>query len=145
MSLFPRVRTRVRTWVRTWVRTRDRTSARTWVRTSVRRWLRRIPATVVLLAVVVRDLVAANLKVATEIVPPGFQMHPGIVRVPTRTRTPMEATILANLITMTPGTLTLEVDPETYDLYVHSLYLDDVEEFRAHIARTEDRLLEVMR
>lgn len=108
-------------------------------------WARRIPAAVVLLVVLVRDLVAANLRVAIEIVTPGYQMHPGIVRVPTRTRTPMEATILANLITMTPGTLTLEVDPETFDLYVHNLYLDDVDDFRADIARTEDRLLKVMR
>lgn len=111
----------------------------------LRSWARRLPAAIVLLVVLVRDLVAANLRVAIEIITPGFQMHPGIVRVPTRTRTPMEATILANLITMTPGTLTLEVDPETFDLYVHTLYLDDVEEFRAGIARTEDRLLKAMR
>jgi multicomponent Na+:H+ antiporter subunit E len=54
-------------------------------------------------------------------------------------------TVLANVITMTPGTLTLEVDPETYDLYVHGLYVDSVEDFRAQIARIERRLLKAMR
>ena len=108
-------------------------------------WARRLPASIVFLVALVRDLIVANVRVAIEIVTPGYQMRPGIVRVPTRTRTPMEATILANLITMTPGTLTLEVDPDTFDLYVHGLYIDDIDAFRADIARTEDRLLKVMR
>jgi multicomponent Na+:H+ antiporter subunit E len=110
-----------------------------------RSWLHRIPATIVFVLTVVWQLGVANVRVALEIVTPGYQMRPGIVRVPTRTRTPMEATMLANLITMTPGTLTLEVDPDTFDLYVHALHLDDVDAFRAEIARTEDRLLKVMR
>ena len=112
---------------------------------SILRWLRRLPHAVVFLAVLVVDLVVANVRVAIEVVTPGYQMHAAIVRVPTRTRTPLEATILANLITMTPGTLTLEVDPDTFDLYVHGLYVDDLDDFRAAIARTEDRLLKVMR
>jgi multicomponent Na+:H+ antiporter subunit E len=110
-----------------------------------RSWLRRLPATIVFVLTVVWRLGVANMRVALEIVTPGYQMRPGIVRVPTRTRTPLEATILANLITMTPGTLTLEVDPDTFDLYVHTLYLEDVDAFRAGIARTEDLLLKVMR
>jgi multicomponent Na+:H+ antiporter subunit E len=109
------------------------------------RFLRRLPHVLVFLATFAIDIVVANLRVAFEVITPGYAMRVAIVRVPTATRTPLEVTVLANVITMTPGTLTLEVDPETYDLYVHGLYVDSVEDFRAQIARIERRLLKAMR
>lgn len=91
------------------------------------------------------ELVVANARVAWEIVTPGLSLRPAIVRVPTRTRNAWERTLLANTITMTPGTLTLEVDETSGDLYVHCLYVNDRESFRAEIAKLEDVLLEAMR
>lgn len=97
------------------------------------------------LLVFLRELIIANARVAWEVMTPGLSLHPAIVRVPTRTRNPWERTLLANTITMTPGTLTLEVDEITGDLYVHSLYVDDRETFRERIGVLEDVLLEAMR
>ena len=97
------------------------------------------------LLVFLRELLIANARVAWEVVTPGLTLQPAIIRVPTRTRTAWERTMLANTITMTPGTLTLEVDEISGDLYVHSLYVDDRESFRASIKVLEDVILGAMR
>jgi multicomponent Na+:H+ antiporter subunit E len=97
------------------------------------------------LLVFLRELIRANARVAWEVMTPGLTLRPAIVKVPTRTRNQWERMALANTITMTPGTLTLEVDELSGDLYVHSLYVDDRETFRAQIQVLEDVLLEAMR
>ena len=97
------------------------------------------------LIVFARELIIANARVAWEVVTPGIRLRPAIIRVPTRTRNPWERMVLANTITMTPGTLTLEVDEISGDLYVHSLYVDDRDSFRASIKVLEDVILGAMR
>jgi multicomponent Na+:H+ antiporter subunit E len=91
------------------------------------------------------ELVKANVRVAYEVLTPGFTMQAGIIAVPTRTRSPLEAVLLANAISLTPGTLTLEVDEDTRVLYVHALYVSSRESFLEEIARLEDLLLDVTR
>jgi multicomponent Na+:H+ antiporter subunit E len=91
------------------------------------------------------ELTLSNVRVAWEALTPGFTMQAGIVRVHTRCRNRWELISLANTITMTPGTLTLEVDTDTNDLFVHSLYVTDRESFQAQISRLEDHLLKAMR
>ncbi len=109
------------------------------------RWLRRLPHALVFVVYFLAEITRANLRVTLAVITPRLDLRPGIVRVPTEARTPLEVTMLANAITMTPGTLTLEVDLETYDLYVHGLYVDSVEEFRAGLARTQRLLLKALR
>ena len=92
------------------------------------------------------EVVKANLQVAYEVVTPGNQMTPGIVAIPLDAKTDAEITMLANLITLTPGTLSLEVSADRRTLFVHALYIEDVERFKANIkSGLERRLLEVMR
>lgn len=65
---------------------------------------------------------------------------------PIEAKTDLEITLLANLITLTPGTLTLDVAPDRKSLYVHAMFVDDPEQIRAEIKNgMERRLLEVMR
>ena len=109
------------------------------------RGLRRLPHALVFTVYFLAQITRANLRVALAVLTPRLDLCPGIVRVPTEARTPLEVTLLANALTMTPGTLTLEVDLETYDLYVHGLYVDSVEEFRAGLARTQRLLLKALR
>jgi multicomponent Na+:H+ antiporter subunit E len=106
---------------------------------------RRVVAVLWFVAVFLYELVVANVRVAWEVVTPGFSMRAGIVRVPTHCRTHWELTSLANTLTMTPGTLSLEVDPDTGDLYVHTLYVDTREEFIAQVHQLERVLLKAMR
>lgn len=108
-------------------------------------WLRRLPHVLVFVVYFLVELVRANLRVAVAVLTPGRTRRPGIVRIPNDCRTPWEATLLANAYTMTPGTLTLEVDLDTYDLYVHGLDVPSVARFRASLARTERLLLKALR
>jgi multicomponent Na+:H+ antiporter subunit E len=73
-------------------------------------------------------------------------MRPGVVAVPLDARTDAEITLLANLITLTPGTLSLDVSADRSFLYVHAMYVDDVNDVKRQIKDGfERRLLEVMR
>jgi multicomponent Na+:H+ antiporter subunit E len=97
------------------------------------------------LLIFVFELIKANVRVAVEVLTPGFSMTAGIIRVPTRTRSSLELVLLANAISLTPGTLTLEVDEERRELYVHGLYVTSRAEFLTAIARIEDLVLDVAR
>lgn len=87
------------------------------------------------------QLVTANLRLAWEVITPGLGVSAAITAVPTRCRTPLELVLLANAISLTPGTITLEADESTMVLYVHGMFVPDREAFLASMARMEDELL----
>ena len=80
-----------------------------------------------------RELVKANVRVAIEVISPVHHMKPGIVAIPLDLKTDLEITTLANLITLTPGTLSLDVSDDRRVLYVHSMFVDDPDDFRREI------------
>lgn len=75
------------------------------------------------------ELIKANLNVAYEVITPKWTMEPGIIRIPLDVTTDLQITFLANLITLTPGTLSLDVSEDKKVLYVHSMYVRDKEKF----------------
>lgn len=92
------------------------------------------------------ELLKANIQVAADVITPKFYMKPGIVRVPLDAKTNLEITSLANLISLTPGTLSLDVSDDKKVLYVHAMYVDDKEEFINKIKNGfEKKLLAIMR
>lgn len=92
------------------------------------------------------ELIKANLQVAYEVLTPHFNMTPGIVKVPLDAETDIEITFLANLISLTPGTLSIDVSDNKKVLYVHSMYIKDRESFIAGIKNGfEKRILEILR
>lgn len=98
-------------------------------------------ALLVFLAHFVWDLVVSAVVVAWEIVTPGSRISQGVVRVPLRVTAPGIVTLIANSISLTPGTLTIEVEQDPPVLYVHVLQLQSIEQARADIAALEDRVL----
>lgn len=93
-----------------------------------------------------RELVAANLKVAYDVITPRHRMRPGVIAIPIDADTDEEITLLANLITLTPGTVSLDVAVDRRVLYVHAMYIDDPAALRSQIKnRLERRLLELLR
>ncbi len=66
--------------------------------------------------------IRANLDVALRVIHPDVPIRPGIVHVRTTLRTEMGKTFLANSITLTPGTLTIDIEGQ--DLYVHWINID---------------------
>ncbi len=92
------------------------------------------------------ELIRSNVTVAYDIVTPQHYMKPGIVAVPLDAKTDFEITLLANLISMTPGTLSLDVSEDRSTLFVHAMYVDDPEDIRRDIKENlERRVLEVIR
>lgn len=92
------------------------------------------------------ELILANLRVAYDVVTPTHHMRPGILAIPLDARTDVEITMLANLITLTPGTLSLDVSTDRRVLYIHAMYIDDAEAVRRRVKRGyERRVLEMLR
>ena len=92
------------------------------------------------------ELVVANGRVAWDVVTPRHRMRPGVVAVPLTARTEVEITTLSSMVSLTPGTLSLDVSDDRRFLYVHAMYLHD----RERLVRTikdgfERRLLRVLR
>ncbi len=59
----------------------------------------------------------ANIDVAYRVIT--GKINPGIVKISPGFKKDASITLLANSITLTPGTLTVDIDPKTYDLYIH--------------------------
>jgi multicomponent Na+:H+ antiporter subunit E len=81
------------------------------------------------------ELLIATLRVAIDIVTPRHMMKPAILEIPVESESSAETTMLANVITLTPGSLSLDVSPDGKKLYVHAMYADDVEHARRSIAK----------
>jgi len=99
------------------------------------RYFRKLPQFVRLTAFVLYELVLSSLRIAWDVVTPAAFRHPGIVAVPLRAESDLEIALLANLVTLTPGTLSLEVGESPRVLYVHSMFAEDPDEVRRVIQR----------
>jgi len=79
---------------------------------------------------------------------PASYVCPGVVAIPLEARTDAEITLLANLITLTPGSVSLDLSEDRRVLYVHAMYIDggDVEAYRRSVKEgLERRVLELLR
>ena len=83
--------------------------------------LRRAWRFTVLFFVFLRELTLSALRVARIVLQPTLNIHPGIVAYPLDVHTDREITALANLITLTPGTLSLDVSEDESTIYVHAI------------------------
>lgn len=86
--------------------------------------LRRTWRVLVLVLVFLRELTQSALQVAWYTLQPTLRIRPGIVAYPLDVQTGREITALANLISLTPGTLSLDVAPDRSHLYVHSISVE---------------------
>lgn len=105
------------------------------------RSLRVAPYAALYLLVFLKDLVIANLSVARIVLSPSLPIEPAVVEVPLRVRTDAGITTIANSITLTPGTLTMDYDSDHNSLYVHSLAAPDRESIVDPIRTWEDYAL----
>lgn len=92
------------------------------------------------------DVLASALRVAYDVLTPTHHMRPAILGVPLDASTDAEITLLSALISLTPGSVVLDLSDDRRTLFVHFLYVDDPE---VTIARTkrefERRVLELLR
>lgn len=107
--------------------------------------LARLPAALRLLGFFLWELVVANANVALSVLFPARRVHPAIVAVPLDVRSDAGITLLANLVTLTPGTLSVDVSSDRTTLYVHALSARDPAELVREIkSGFERRVLEVL-
>lgn len=100
-----------------------------------RRYVRAVVGTVRLLVGFLRELVRANLQLAWDILRPTPPFAPGFLAFDVRDLGRTETVALANLVSLTPGTLSVDLDDEAFTLYVHTLYAKDPEATRAALRR----------
>jgi multicomponent Na+:H+ antiporter subunit E len=92
------------------------------------------------------EMILANLRVAYDVMTPLRRIRPGVLAIPLEAKTEAEITLLANLITLTPGSVSLDVSSDRRFLYLHAMYIDDLEKYREDVKKImERRVLEVMR
>lgn len=92
------------------------------------------------------ELLVASLRVVWDVLTPAIHSRPGVIAVPLDAETPAEITVFANLVSLTPGSLSLEISEDRRTLYVHVMFLDEPDAVRRALKQTfERRVLEVFR
>ena len=90
-------------------------------------WLR-------LIGLFVRELVLSALQVAWLVIQPKLKLRPGFIAYPLTVTSDAQITLLANLITLTPGTLSVDVSDDRKTLFIHALDIPDREALGGRIA-----------
>ncbi len=94
----------------------------------------------------IRELIMANLRVAWHVVTPSSFFKPGIIAMPLEPQSDMEATLLANVLTLTPGSFAVDLSSDRRVLYVHVMDVDDPDEMRHQLKQQYEKpLLDVLR
>jgi multicomponent Na+:H+ antiporter subunit E len=104
---------------------------------------RSVPYAVLFVIAFVREVVVANVDVAYRVLAPRLPIEPEVILIPLRVQTDLGVTTIANSITITPGTLTLDYDPEANALYVHVIDGRDPQGIVEPIREWEDYALEI--
>lgn len=93
-----------------------------------------------------KEVVVSNLRVAYFVLSPLSKLNAGVISVQLEDMTDAELTILANMITLTPGTLSLDISDDRRTLYIHTMYIGEPDAFRRTIREEyARRVIEVMR
>ncbi len=111
-----------------------------------KRYFMTLPKTINLMGYFLKELIVSNLRVLWDVITPRHINRPGIIGIPLAAQTDLEIFVVASLISLTPGTLSVDLSEDRKTLFVHVMFLDDVEKSRAEIKNgLERRILEVMR
>ncbi|CAN5137775.1 hypothetical protein BH20VER2_BH20VER2_11080 [soil metagenome] len=108
--------------------------------------LRKIPKFLRFAIFYLTELLRANVRVAHDAVTPTHYMRPAFIAIPLDAETDYEILLLANLMTMTPGTVSVDVSTDNKVLYLHAMYVEDADALRHEIKHLfEHRVLRLMR
>ncbi|TVR97778.1 MAG: hypothetical protein EA406_08630 [Rhodospirillales bacterium] len=102
-------------------------------------YFRRVPRIAFLVIYFLFALVVSSVRVARDVLRPKLTSRPGIVAVPLDVKSDAAITLLANMISLTPGTLSLDVSSDRRVLFVHSMFIDDPDAERQSIKDTMER------
>ncbi|WP_070120746.1 Na+/H+ antiporter subunit E [Bacillus marinisedimentorum] len=104
-------------------------------------YMERVVAAIKLVLLFIKELLYANWDIVKIVYRPKLDVEPGIFALPTTLKSNWEITLLANLITLTPGTLSVFVSNDNSKLYIHAMDLPDVEEGINSIKNTFEKAI----
>ncbi len=94
-----------------------------------------------LIVLFIYELIASSVRVVWDIVTPTHLSRPGIIAVPLDAKSDGEILLTANLISLTPGTLSLDVSPDRKTLYLHAMFVDDPDALRRDLKQGMERMV----
>ncbi|WP_257346130.1 Na+/H+ antiporter subunit E [Pseudalkalibacillus decolorationis] len=94
-----------------------------------------------LILLFIKELLIANIDVLKMVYKPKMDMQPGIIAIPTELKSNWEITLLANLITLTPGTLSVDVSADNRFIYIHAMDVPDIDETINQIKDTFEKAI----
>ncbi len=113
---------------------------------SDQRYFFRVPKVLGFVLYFLLQIIKANLQVAYDVMTPKYFMKPGVVRYPLNATSELEINLLSTMISLTPGTLILDISEDKKSLYIHVMYLNDPKVFVKEMKTgLERRLLEILR
>lgn len=99
----------------------------------------RVPRVIRFILFFLWELVRANVKVALTVLSPRPKLKPAVVAVPLDLDNIAAITLLMNLITLTPGTLALDVSSDRSVIFIHTIDVQDADTFRQQIKKGLER------
>lgn len=93
------------------------------------------------LFIFLKELLKANIDVALRVINPALPINPGIVAVKTDLKSPLSKLILANSITLTPGTLTVDIKDDTLFIHWIDVRNKDIESVTKDISSKFEKIL----
>ena len=102
-------------------------------------YLRRALVALRLFGIFIKELFDASMQVLIHVLHPQLIIQPGIIKMDLYLDSPGQIVLLANMITLTPGTVTIEVTEDMSSIYIHALQAIDADEVCAHIEKTFER------
>ncbi len=91
--------------------------------------IRKLFSILVFIPYYIFEVVSSNMRVAYDILTPANHFSPAIISIPLKPMSDLQLLVLTNLVTMTPGTLTMDVTPDRRQLIVHAMYVRDIDAF----------------
>ena len=96
-------------------------------------YFRRVWRVIKLVAFFLYELVVSSVRVAWDVLTPTQLSNPAIIEMPLDVKSDIEILLVTNLISLTPGTLSLDVSPDRKTLIVHAMFADDPEALIAEL------------
>lgn len=87
------------------------------------------------------ELVVGALRVSWDVITPTHLSRPAIIAMPLDVKSDIEILLVTNLISLTPGTLSLDVTPDRKTLYVHAMFADDPDAIVAELKGGMERMV----
>jgi multicomponent Na+:H+ antiporter subunit E len=87
------------------------------------------------------ELVVSSIRVAWDVLTPTDQSSPAILEMPLDVTSDLEILLVTNLISLTPGTLSLDVTPDRKTLIVHAMFADDPDALIAELKDGMERMV----